>query len=77
MLEPGNDNVRKRRISVKDYSLKQLAILYNVSRYIFRRKLAPHQAAIGKRNGQFYDPYQVELIFRLIPLPSHIEVVKV
>ncbi len=76
MLQDGQENVRRRRVSVRDYTLIQLAGIYSVSRYIMLRKLLPYRAEVGQPTGYYYDPRQVGLIFKLIPLPSHVEVVK-
>ena len=75
-MREGKENVRRKRISVQDYNFKELAEIYNVSRYLLHRKLFPHRAVIGEPKGYYYEASQVQLIFKLIALPSHIEIVK-
>lgn len=75
----GSDGIRKRKVVVKDYYLKELADIYDLSEYRMRKKIRKLQNRIGKRKeGMYaYDADQVALIFLLIKLPSHVEVIKV
>lgn len=77
MSELGNDRTRIRKVCVTSYYLKELADLYNVSKFIMRKKLKPYRTQIGENNGYLYDEKQVALIFCLITLPSNIQVIKV
>lgn len=70
-------NVRRKRICVKSYKLRDLAKIYDVSLYIMRRLITRVQFTIGKREGHYYSAEQVEQIFKLIKLPSNIEIVQV
>ncbi len=77
MSELGNDSTRIRKVCVQSYYLKELARIYNVSKFIMRKKLKPYRTQIGENNGYLYDEKQVALIFCLINLPSNVQVVKV
>lgn len=77
MSEIGKDSTRIRKVIIQDYNLKQLAAIYDLSKYLFRRKLKSHKEQIGEPNGYEYDSKQVKLIFELIPLPSNVLVVTV
>lgn len=76
MSDLGHDSTRIRKVSVMSYNLKELAAIYNVSKYIMRKKMKRYKARIGKPDGYFYDVKQVDLIFRLIKLPSNIQLIK-
>jgi hypothetical protein len=70
-------NTRIRKTSVRDYNLKELAVIYDVSKYIMRKKLKHYKKQIGKRDGYLYSVNQVTLIFTLVALPSDVEVIRV
>lgn len=72
----GNDNVRRKRICVKTYKLKDLAGIYEVSLYYMRKFIFKHKKAVGKREGHYYSTEQVSRIFKLVQLPSHVEIVQ-
>ena len=65
-----------KKVIIQDYNLKELAAIYNLSKYLLRNKMKSYEDQIGKRTGYEYSPAQVELIFRLVKLPSHIQIVK-
>lgn len=71
-----NENAQIRKICVSRYNLKQLAAIYNVSKYLMRKYMKPFKSQIGEPDGYDYDPKQVRLVFRLIPLPSDVRIVK-
>lgn len=67
-----------KKVIVTFYNLKELAAIYELSRFLLTKKMEPHKAQIGKpASGYDYDPEQVELIFKLVHLPSNIQIVKV
>lgn len=68
-------NVRRKSVSVKEYTLKDLAGIYETSLYLMRKKIAKVKKTLGKREGYFYDTKQVERIFALVPLPSHVDII--
>lgn len=55
---------------IRPYSKKELTILYGVSSKTMTRWLKPHQAAIGQREGRYYNVRQVQLIFDLLGIPA-------
>ena len=75
MSDLGNDSTRIRKVCVQSYYLKELARIYNVSKFIMRKKLKPYRTQIGENDGYLYDEKQVALIFCLISLPSNVLVV--
>lgn len=76
MSDLGNDKTKFRKVYVTSYYLKELADLYNVSKFIMRKKLKPYRTQIGENNGYLYDEKQVALIFCLITLPSNVQLLK-
>ena len=66
------ESTKSKNVSVKDYNMKELANIYEVSYYRMRKKLKPHLSEIGEPNGQFYEAHQVMLIFKLLILPSNV-----
>jgi hypothetical protein len=66
---------KQRTIAIKSYKLVELAEIYEVSCYFMRRRLLKCKKAIGKREGHFYNADQVEQIFKLVRLPSNINIV--
>ncbi|HSH67495.1 MAG TPA: hypothetical protein VLB84_17255 [Bacteroidia bacterium] len=72
----GNENVRIRRICIKEYTLIDLSKIYNVSKFILKKRLKRFEEQIGQREGNSYNVKQVALIFSLVDLPSNILVVK-
>lgn len=76
MSDLGNDKARFRKVYVRSYYLKELADLYDVSKFIMRKKLKPYRTQIGENNGYLYDEKQVALIFCLITLPSNIQLIR-
>lgn len=60
---------RKNVIYVKPYSMKELSVLYGVSRRTFYNWLIPFREEIGKRLGLYYSVKQVEIIFSNLGVP--------
>lgn len=72
----GRESTQIKKVSVQDYSLQDLAFIYNVSKYLMRKRMERIKDKIGKRDGHYYDASQVRLIFQLIVLPSNVHLVK-
>ena len=59
------------RFPIAYYYLKDLANIYQTSKFLLRNRLKPFLELIGEPEEGFkYSPRQVELIFNLVPLPS-------
>jgi len=52
------------------YTQKELAVLYRVAWKTMGRWLKSHEKAIGRKSGHFYSPKQVEVIFRVLGVPT-------
>lgn len=59
----------KKIIEIRPYSIKELAGLYRMSYKTFRKWLKPHEEAIGKKIGYYYNTYQVKMIFEKLHPP--------
>jgi hypothetical protein len=55
---------------IKPYTVLELARLYEVSRWTFKKWIEPHEDAIGPRVGHFYNTLQVKIIFEKLGPPS-------
>jgi hypothetical protein len=66
---------KRRTLIVKEYTLHDLALVYEMSKYRMRCRIAKYKKEVGKRIGYFYETEQVRKIFQLIPLPSDIDLV--
>ena len=78
MSELGKDRTQIKKVIIMDYNLKQLAAIYDTSKYHLRNRMKPHKDKIGKpKNGYDYEADQVELIFSLVRLPSNVLIVQV
>ena len=64
---------RRNVIHVKPYSIKELAVLYRVSRRTMYNWLIPLQDEIGKRIGIYYSVKQVRIIFNNLDVPYMLE----
>lgn len=62
----------KNATEVKAYSFKELSIMYGVNGKILRQWLLPLLEEIGKRNGWYYTPKQVRMIFERLGVPKSI-----
>lgn len=77
MSDLSNDSTRIKKFTVKAYNLKELAAIYNISKYLMRKRMKRFKSQIGEPDGYLYQAEQVELIFGLIRLPSNIRIIKV
>ena len=71
-MDSTGDPHRKIAI-IRAYTLKDLAGLYDTTKYLMRKWLSKHKKKIGKREGHYYSSEQVNMIFDLVPLPSNIK----
>ena len=55
--------------TIKAMNLKELAAFYEVSIYILRKWIKPHENKIGQREGFFFTPQQVKTIFEILGEP--------
>ena len=62
------DNV----FEIRAYSLKELAIIYGISRKTFKRWIIPFFDEIGERQGRYYNVAQVKIIFNKLGVPFKI-----
>ena len=69
------ENKKRKSIVIQAYTLKELSVIYSMTKYLMRKALQKYKKQIGKRNGYYYETRQVELIFKLIRLPSNIELI--
>lgn len=65
--------MKNQHVPVKPYSMKELAILYEVSPRTLRRWMIKIKPAIGERIGHYYMITQVSIIFDKlgVPRPDH------
>lgn len=73
----GKESTSIRKVTVQDYNLKELAAIYNTSKYKMRNKLKKVMDQLGEKEGYEYKTEQVKLIFVLVPLPSNVLVIQV
>jgi hypothetical protein len=57
-------------VPIRPYTLLELARLYEVSRWTFKKWIEPHEDAIGPRVGYFFTTLQVKVIFEKLGPPS-------
>lgn len=60
-------------IGIKPYSKKELSYLYNISQKTLTRWMKPHLAAVGSREGRYYNMKQVHIIFDLFGVPGPLD----
>jgi transposase len=60
------------KIQLKAYSLREMAELYEVSERTFKNWLNPFQKDIGMKNGRYFTPKQIKVIFDKLGLPDTI-----
>jgi hypothetical protein len=68
-------STEKRKFVIMPYKLCELAEIYKCSCYFMRLRINRHEQQIGKKDGHFYSYEQVELIFKLVHLPSDVEII--
>jgi hypothetical protein len=56
-------------ITVKAYTITELAALYSISTKTFRIWLKPYAEEIGEKQGRYFTTLQVRIIFEKIGLP--------
>ena len=56
-------------ITVKAYTIKELAALYGISNKAFHTWLQPHMQEIGEKRGWYFTTLQVRIIFEKLGLP--------
>ena len=61
-----------QKIQIKTYSVKEVAVLYGISRKTLRKWLIPFAKEIGKRKGHLYNPKQMVVIFDKLGIPGEI-----
>ena len=59
-------------VTLKPYSLTELAKLYDVCIKTMKKWMKPFLAEIGEKNGRFYTISQVKIIFLKIGVPGQI-----
>jgi hypothetical protein len=57
-------------IEVRPYSMKELRHIYGLSFQTFKNWIEPLNL---KRNGRYYTPEQVEIIFNYLGVPHHFQ----
>lgn len=57
-----NDNT-STNVRIKVYSVQEVAQLYGISGKRLKKWLNPFEKEIGHRNGHFYNPKQIKIIF--------------
>lgn len=71
MFSPHEAKGKYKRFPIAHYYLKDLANIYQTSKYLLRNRLKAYHEQIGEPEEGFkYSPRQVELIFGLVPLPT-------
>ena len=65
-----NDDIPMRRFPLDGYTIAELAEFYSQTIYVMEQWLAPHNEAIGIRNGRFFTPMQVKKILESIGPPK-------
>lgn len=60
----------QKNTPIKTYSVKEVAGLYGISTKTLRKWLKPFKKEIGERQGHFYYPKQVRIIFEKLGLPE-------
>ena len=56
-------------ITVKAYTISELAALYGISTKAIRTWLKPYAAIIGEKQGRYFTTLQVRIIFEKLGLP--------
>jgi hypothetical protein len=60
----------KTEVQLKAYSLKELSIIYECSPKTMRTWIKPLKEKLGSRNGHYYTPKQVRIIFERLGVPG-------
>ena len=67
-----HDKTQELLIELKGYSIKELAILYQISGKTMKKWITEFVPDVGKRVGHCYTPKQVKIIFKEIGIPGEI-----
>ena len=62
----------KRHVPLRAYTLKGLAVIYEVDYRTFKKWLKPFECEIGEKEGYLYKIPQVKLIFQKLSLPGNV-----
>ena len=57
---------------LKPYSMKEMAMIYDVCGKTFKRWIHPFEDEIGKKYGRYYNINQVKVIFEKLGLPGNV-----
>ncbi len=57
-------------VTLKAYTIKELAAMYGISTKTFRGWLIPHKEIIGLKTGRYFTALQVKIIFERFGLPG-------
>jgi hypothetical protein len=75
MSHNGYERNRVKEIPVTYYNIKELANIYEVSRYKMRHRIDRVKEQIGEpEDGYDYSPRQVKRLFELLPLPDNVTI---
>ncbi len=66
------NEIEKKVIEVKRYTLTGLAKIYGVHRNTFMEWIKPLKEILGKRRGYYYSIEQVKIIFANLQFPSFV-----
>jgi hypothetical protein len=55
---------------LKPYSLKELSVMYGVSKNTFKKWMDPFSHKLGQRQGYYYSIEQVKMIFNKLGVPG-------
>ena len=64
--------MKKQQITLKPYTVLELARMYEVSDRTLKKWLKPFEEEVGKKNGYFYTIAQVKIIFEKLGMPGTI-----
>ena len=63
----------ERKFTIKTYSLKEVAELYEIDTRTLVKWIDPFEKEIGKRIGYFYTPKQIKIITDKLGIPHIID----
>ncbi len=65
-------NSKTNQQSIKPYSYRELAALYEISDRCLKRWLMPFMIEIGEKKGRYFNLRQIRLIFEKLGMPPGI-----
>lgn len=68
--ENNNGENKNQGVPLKAYTLKELALIYDVSTKTMRRWMEPFEKELGPKRGRYYTIPQVKIVFDNLSLPS-------